>query len=84
MPSEKMAKRSAAFNACVQLHKNGEFNDNLMPINSKRCLDAVGDLYFKHWEQYGDGMCKFFFWFIEIKRFKCLHFKILDPLPGIS
>lgn len=56
MPSEKMAKRSAAFNACRILHERKELNDNLMPINSKRCLEAVGDLYFKHWEQYENGM----------------------------
>lgn len=55
MPGLKMAKRSAAFNVCLELYKNKELNDHLMPINVKRCLTNVNDLYFKHWNQYANG-----------------------------
>lgn len=49
------AKRSAAFDACVQLHKAGELDDNLMPINARRCLETVSGDYFRHWRQYENG-----------------------------
>lgn len=49
------AKRSAAFEACVQLHQAGELSDNLMPINARRCLAAVSADYFRHWRQHENG-----------------------------
>lgn len=58
MPNVKIAKRSAAFNACVELYKNGELNDNLLPISNKKCLDRVKDIYFNHWnsDEFKNGM----------------------------
>lgn len=55
--SLEAAKRAAAFRACVLLHKAGELNDNLMPINNRRCLQVVSDNYFAHWRQHEHGKC---------------------------
>lgn len=55
MPGLKMAKRSAAFKACVALYQNKELNDNLMPITVKRCLDDISELYFSVWNKYPSG-----------------------------
>lgn len=53
--SLQKAKRSAAYHACVRLYENKELNDNLMPINAKRCMESVQKVYFKHWEGLEDG-----------------------------
>lgn len=49
MPNLKIAKRSAALKACIALYEAGELNINLLPINNKKCIDNVRDVYFKHW-----------------------------------
>lgn len=57
MPNIKLAKRSAALKACVELYKAGELNDNLMPISNKKCIEKFKDVYFKLWssEEFKDG-----------------------------
>ena len=34
MPRRNLAKMAAAFYACVELHKIGELDDNLLPVRS--------------------------------------------------
>jgi len=41
MHSPALARRSAAYAACVQLHKIGELDDNLMPLGKESVLPAV-------------------------------------------
>lgn len=55
MASLKLAKRSGAFKACVLLYKSGELNENLMPLNAKRCITALSSQYFKHWDKRKEG-----------------------------
>lgn len=50
MPSLRIAKRSASFEAIKQLYELNQFTDNLLPISSKKCLDKYSDLYFKTWK----------------------------------
>ncbi|XP_055622059.1 endoribonuclease Dicer [Toxorhynchites rutilus septentrionalis] len=52
MPNIKLAKRSAAFNACKKLYEHSELNEHLIPIDSKRKLDTVADVYFNHWKEF--------------------------------
>lgn len=59
LPSLKLAKQSAAYNACVQLHKAGELTDNLMPFNKIKCLQSYRNVYFKSWDQFKDGNVPF-------------------------
>lgn len=49
MPSLKLAKRSAAFRACVKLYEVRALNENAMPVNSIKCLEQQMDVYFKVW-----------------------------------
>lgn len=51
-PTTKLAKRSAALNAIKELHQKGELNDHLLPINKKRLMENVHDIYFKHWNEF--------------------------------
>lgn len=50
MPNIKLAKRSAAWKACVELHKCNDLSDNMLPINKKKCLDLFKETYFSHWD----------------------------------
>ncbi|XP_031624659.1 endoribonuclease Dicer-like [Contarinia nasturtii] len=52
MPTSKLAKRSAAFEAIKQLYYFGELTDNLMPINRNKCLDKYKDVYFRTWNDF--------------------------------
>lgn len=54
MPTSKLAKRSAAFEAIKQLYYRGELTDNLMPINRTKCLDKYKDVYFHTWDLGGE------------------------------
>lgn len=56
MPSLKLAKRHAAFKACKQLYLNGELSENLLPIDSTKKIDEIKDIYFKHWENFVEGI----------------------------
>ena len=38
MPSPALARRSAAYNACVMLHKKGELDDGMMPVGKENLL----------------------------------------------
>lgn len=55
MRNIKMAKQHAAFLACIQLFENGELDDNLLPVDSKKKIEQHHDEYFAHWKKY----CKF-------------------------
>ncbi|XP_062563406.1 endoribonuclease Dcr-2-like [Armigeres subalbatus] len=58
MTNIKLAKRSAAFNACKRLYENKELNEHLIPIDSKRQLDDLQDVYFKHWKDFEEDSTK--------------------------
>lgn len=49
MPTLKLAKRSAAFEVCKELHKKGGLNDHLLPVSQLNCLKMHKDEYFKVW-----------------------------------
>lgn len=49
MPNLKLAKRSAAFKACVKLYEQKALNENAMPVNSIKCMELQKDVYFKIW-----------------------------------
>jgi hypothetical protein len=49
-----LAKKYAAFQACIALHKAGELNDNLLPIDSAMKIEEYNEVYFKHWEKYDE------------------------------
>lgn len=66
MTNVKLAKRSAAFEACRKLYEAGEFNDHLIPIDSKRQLANVSEVYFRHWKQFEEGSLTFEFAFAEL------------------
>lgn len=55
MHNIKLAKRSAAFNACKKLYENGELNEHLIPIDSKYQLNHLENVYFKHWQDFNEG-----------------------------
>ncbi|XP_050079861.1 endoribonuclease Dicer [Anopheles maculipalpis] len=49
MANVKLAKQSAAFNACKQLFEAGELNMNLLPISNRDKVEELSDKYFQHW-----------------------------------
>lgn len=55
LPSLKVAKRSAAFEAIKKLYCCGELSENLLPIKGQKCLDKFKDVYFKTWQQFDGG-----------------------------
>lgn len=55
MENVKMAKQHAAFIACIELFKNGELDDNLLLVGSKKKIEQHNDEYFAHWKKY----CKY-------------------------
>lgn len=59
MPSLKLAKRSAAFEAIKQLYNIGELNDNLFPVNRLICLDRYKEVYFGTWKDFENGSFSF-------------------------
>lgn len=58
MRSIKLAKRSAAFNACKRLYENGELSEHLIPIDSKRQIQKISHVYFRHWEEFKEDSDK--------------------------
>lgn len=58
MKNIKLAKRSAAFNACKKLYESGELNEHLIPIDSKYQLSHMEDVYFKHWKNFSEDIGK--------------------------
>ncbi|XP_053683457.1 endoribonuclease Dicer-like [Sabethes cyaneus] len=58
MTNVKLAKRSAAFNACKKLYEQGELSDYLIPIDSKRQLESLSNVYFEHWNKFADDRAK--------------------------
>lgn len=55
MRNIKLAKRSAAFNACRKLYENKELNEHLIPIDCKYQLNNLKDVYFRHWKDFDAG-----------------------------
>lgn len=55
-----VSRRSAAFEACKQLHEIGALSDNLMPFNKRKCIDTYRDVYFNSWSdpRFTDGLFK--------------------------
>ncbi|KFB49809.1 AGAP012289-PA-like protein [Anopheles sinensis] len=47
----KLARQSAAFNACKKLYEAGELNDHLLPISSVHKVEELSEKYFQHWKQ---------------------------------
>uniref|UniRef100_A0A182J388 Dicer-2 n=1 Tax=Anopheles atroparvus TaxID=41427 RepID=A0A182J388_ANOAO len=47
----KLAKQSAAFNACKKLYEAGELNNHLMVISKMDQVEALSEQYFQHWKQ---------------------------------
>lgn len=55
MPTLKLAKRSAAFEAIKKLYDYGELSENLMPYSRQKCLERYDDVYFKTWTEFKNG-----------------------------
>lgn len=55
MKNLKLAKQSAAFNACKRLFEVGELNMYLLPIATKDKVEELSEQYFKHWRKMSDG-----------------------------
>jgi dsRNA-specific ribonuclease len=53
-PNERLAKRSAAFKACIELYEKGIIMDNLLPIDTTITVESYHDNYFAHWDKYKD------------------------------
>lgn len=51
----RLAKAHAAFKACIELHKNGELDDYLLPIDSLSKIEDLNIEYFSHWDKYENG-----------------------------
>lgn len=58
MPNIKLAKRSAAFNACKKLYENKELSEHLIPIDSKNQLNQLKSVYFEHWKDFEEDSPK--------------------------
>uniref|UniRef100_A0A182UVJ5 Dicer-2 n=1 Tax=Anopheles merus TaxID=30066 RepID=A0A182UVJ5_ANOME len=54
MKNLKLAKQSAAFNACKRLFEVGELNMYLLPIATKDKVEELSEQYFKHWRKMSD------------------------------
>uniref|UniRef100_A0A182PBR4 Dicer-2 n=1 Tax=Anopheles epiroticus TaxID=199890 RepID=A0A182PBR4_9DIPT len=56
MKNLKLAKQSAAFNACKRLYEVGELSMHLLPITIKDKVEGLSDQYFQHWRKMSDEM----------------------------
>ena len=45
MPTKKLAKRAAALETCKRLHKLGELNEHLLPVDHDDPKEACGELF---------------------------------------
>lgn len=79
MPTLKMAKRSAALEACKELHKIGALNDHLYPVNTFKCLENQKEIYFKIWnsQEFRNGINSLFKFTIKSIHFS-KNFSIFD------
>lgn len=55
MPSLKLARRSASYNAVKRLYDCGELTENLKPFDTDERLDRFDNVYFKTWTDYKQG-----------------------------
>uniref|UniRef100_A0A182T437 Dicer-2 n=1 Tax=Anopheles maculatus TaxID=74869 RepID=A0A182T437_9DIPT len=51
MANVRLAKQSAAFNACRKLYDAGELNMNLLPVSSRDKIEELSEQYFQHWRK---------------------------------
>ncbi|XP_053658601.1 endoribonuclease Dicer [Anopheles marshallii] len=51
MSNVKLAKQSAAFNACKRLYEAGELNMNLLPIAKSAKIEELSEQYFQLWRK---------------------------------
>lgn len=49
--NKKNAKKSAAFNACIELYKIGALDEYLLPINIKNTAIFNDLKWFPHWDE---------------------------------
>ncbi|XP_053675289.1 endoribonuclease Dicer [Anopheles nili] len=47
----KLAKQSAAFNACKLLYEAGELSMHLLPVTKNDKVEELSEQYFKHWRK---------------------------------
>uniref|UniRef100_A0A182W963 Dicer-2 n=1 Tax=Anopheles minimus TaxID=112268 RepID=A0A182W963_9DIPT len=51
MDNVKIAKQSAAFNACKKLYEAGELNMNLLPVSKSDKVEELSERYFQNWRK---------------------------------
>uniref|UniRef100_A0A182MEF3 Dicer 2 n=1 Tax=Anopheles culicifacies TaxID=139723 RepID=A0A182MEF3_9DIPT len=51
MANVKLAKQSAAFNACKKLYEAGELNMNLLPVSKNDKVEELSERYFQNWRK---------------------------------
>ncbi|XP_034109801.1 endoribonuclease dcr-1 [Drosophila albomicans] len=56
MNSSRLAKISAAFNACKKLYELGELNERFLPTTINERVADVANVHFEHWKKYGDDV----------------------------
>jgi endoribonuclease Dicer len=56
MSSKKMAKRAAALETCKRLHKLGELNEHLLPVEHENPIEACAELFPLYKEEIGDNV----------------------------
>lgn len=56
MPSLKLARRSASYNAVKKLYDSGELTENLKPFDREERIERLDDVYFKTWTNYKQGL----------------------------
>ncbi|XP_052902030.1 endoribonuclease Dicer [Anopheles moucheti] len=58
MANVKLAKQSAAFNACKRLYEAGELNMNLLPVTSREKIEELSEQYFQLWRKMSNEPAK--------------------------
>jgi len=56
MTSKKMAKRAAALETCKRLHKLGELNEHLLPVEHEDPIEACSELFPLYKEETEDNV----------------------------
>jgi hypothetical protein len=56
MQTKKMAKRAVALEVCELLHKLGELNEHLLPVEREDPIEACAELFPLYKEETGDNV----------------------------
>jgi endoribonuclease Dicer len=56
MRTKKLAKRAAALETCKRLHKLGELNEHLLPVEHEDPIEACGELFLLYKEETEDDV----------------------------